>query len=107
MTTIIACLVALVSTTAFVTLWFWVVRRELYAKQKAVDAARCQLTASRQQMIRLRDGPEAAQAKEILERSQSIYRQAVTLYHKTLRKPWNAVPAFFLGFRPVGEDGEA
>lgn len=106
MTTLIACLIALASTTAFVALWFWVVRRELYAKQKMVDAARRQLTASRQQIIRVRDGPEAAQAKEIQERSQSIYRQAVTLYNKALGKPWNAIPALFFGFRSVREDGE-
>ena len=45
MTTIIAYTVALVSTSAFIALWFWVARRELYAKQKTVDAAKCQLTA--------------------------------------------------------------
>lgn len=106
MTTIIACLVALVSTSAFVALWFWVVRREMDAKQKTVDAAKSQLTASRQQVVRVRDGPDEKKAREIMERSQSIYAQAVVLYNETLRKPWNAIPAFFLGFRSSGEDGE-
>ena len=106
MTSGVAYFLAIVSTAAFVALWFWVARRELYARQKTVEAARRQLTASRQQVIRARDGPGAAQAKEIRERSQSIYRQAAALYNKTLRKPWNAVPAFFFGFRPAGADGE-
>ena len=106
MTTTIACLIAIATTTAFIALWFWVVRRELYEKRKMVDAASCQLIASREEYTRARDGPIGERAQEILKRSQSIYRQAVEIYNKTLRKPWNAVPAFFLGYRQKNDGNE-
>lgn len=104
MITMIACLIALVSTSAFLALWFWVVRRELYGKQKTVDAAKCQLTASRQQYVRVGDDPKVEQVHKILERSQSVYRQSVRLYNEALHKPWNTAPAFFLGFRQKSEE---
>lgn len=104
LTTMIACLIALLSTVAFVVQWFWVARRELYAKQKTVDAAKRQLTASSQQLIRVRGGLGEEQAREILERSRSVYRQSVMLYNKTLCKPWNIVPALLLGYRKRNED---
>ena len=106
MITIITGFIALVSTSAFIALWFWVARRELSEKQKTVDAAKQQFTASRQQIIRVRDGPEETKAREIMERSQSILRQAVERYNDTLQRPWNAVPALFWGFRRIPKNGE-
>lgn len=99
MTTVIASFIAIVSTTALIAQWFWLVWRELNTKQKAVDAAKWQLSASRQEYLRLRDGPEEEQARGVLERSQSIYRQSVRLYNETLQKPLCMIPSFFLGFR--------
>ena len=104
MATAIACFIALFSTSALIALWFWVVRRELYARQKTVDAAKRQLAASRQQYARVRDGPGEKQAREILERCQSVYRQAVNIYNEALCKPWNAIPALFLGYRRKNTD---
>lgn len=106
MQTAIPYLIAIISTTAFIVLWFWVVRRELYAKQKMVEAAKCQLTASEEQCVRVRDGPEGEEAQKIRKRSQSVYRQAVGIYNKTLHKPWNAIPAFFLGYRKKDDGNE-
>lgn len=97
--TAIVSLLAFLSTTAFLTLWFWVVRRELLGKQKAVDAAKTQLIASRRHDLRARDGPEERTARQILERSQSVYDQTVGLYNETLKKPWNGIPGFLMGFR--------
>ncbi len=91
-------LIAVVNAAAFVTLWFWVVRRELYEKQKAVKAARCQLAAARQAYLRARDGPEEQDAGEIFIRSQSVYRQAAAFYNRARSRPWNIVPALVLGF---------
>lgn len=106
MQTAIPYLIAIFSTTAFIVLWFWVVRKELYEKKKMVEAAKCQLTASEEQCVRVRDDPKRNEAQEILKRSQSIYRQAVDIYNKTLHKPWNAVPAFFLGYRRKDDGNE-
>ena len=101
--TAIASLLAIFSTSAFLALWFWVVQRELLGKQKAVDAAKAQLAASRQHYMRVRDGPGEEAARQILERSQSIYGQTVRLYNETLKKPWNRIPGVLLGFRGKNE----
>ena len=49
------------------------------------------------------DDPDAA---AILERSESIYRQAVEHYNQTLRKPWVCLPAALMGFRMIENGGE-
>lgn len=104
MNTWIAYTIAIVSTAAFIALWFGVVKKELHAKENMVAAARHQLIASREVYERERDGPNAEMAKGVLERSQSIYRQAVNIYNETLRKPYNAVPALFFGLRRKNAD---
>ncbi|MEG2660965.1 MAG: hypothetical protein RR978_09670 [Oscillospiraceae bacterium] len=106
MATLVACLVAGVSTAAFIALWFWVVRRELCAKQKPVKAARCQFIASKQAYLRARDGPKEKQAKEIMERSERIYRQSAEFYNALVRKPWNVIPALFLGYQQEKENNQ-
>ena len=40
-----------------------------------------------------------SEAKEVLGRSEKIYRQAVDLYDGTLKKPWILLPALLMGFR--------
>ena len=42
----------------------------------------------------------------VLERSESIYRQAVDHYNQTLRKPWVYPPAALMGFRIIQNGGE-
>ncbi|MGB4984831.1 MAG: hypothetical protein WBO70_03540, partial [Erysipelotrichaceae bacterium] len=91
MYTWVAYTIAIVSAVAFIVLWFWVVRRELYTKKNMVEAAQLQLIASHKVYERDREGPNCATAKEILKRSKSIYRQAVNIYNKTLSKPYNAI----------------
>ena len=86
----VAWLIAAVSTTAFLVLWFWEVRRVLRS------------AACRRQAAGVRYDPELAQ---ILARSESIYRQAVAHYNDTLCKPWCRLPGHLLGFdRDTGED---
>ncbi|MEG1779261.1 MAG: hypothetical protein RR263_04105, partial [Oscillospiraceae bacterium] len=99
MTTFFACLIAGISTAAFVALWFWVVRRELYAKQKPLAAARCQLVASKKCYMRARgSGEEEDIAREIMKRSEQVYTRSVQIYNDALHKPLNVIPAGFLGF---------
>ncbi len=106
MTAIIASSIAFSSTAAFIALWFWVVRKELKAKQNMVEGAQVQLAASRMHCLKARDAPEAQKALEILDRSHDIYRQSLELYHMTLRKPWNLVPGFLMGFRRVTDNSK-
>lgn len=98
MPTAIVSLIAILSTCAFLALWFWVVWRELLGKRRAVESAKAQLTASRQQYLRARDGPGEEAARQILERSQSVCGQTVRLYNETLKKPWNRIPGALMGF---------
>lgn len=97
----IAWLIAAVSTTAFVTLWFWDVRRVLRGRRSMVESAAAQLAACRRQAAGIRYDPQLA---EVLERSESIYHQAVVHYNDTLRLPWVYFPGRLLGFeRETGE----
>ena len=45
--------------------------------------------------------PEAA---AVLQRSESILRQAVDLYNKALRTPWRFLPGIIMGFRFYQEE---
>lgn len=103
MTAIISYLIAGVSTTAFLTLWFWVVRRELLTKQNMVQNAADQLLACRKNYLLSRDGVGEMDAETILIRSRDIYIQSITLYNQTLRKPWNGIPGYIMGFRIISE----
>ncbi|MEL1135685.1 hypothetical protein AAC978_10925 [Desulfitobacterium sp. THU1] len=103
MTTIIIYLVAGISTTAFVILWFWVARQELLAKQSTVQSAGSQLIVCHKKYLQSEDGLEEINAKNILLRSQDIYIQSVKLYNQTLKKPWNRIPGIFMGFCMLDE----
>ena len=48
----VAWLIAAVSTTAFLVLWFWEVRRVLRSRRSVVESAAAQLAACRRQIGR-------------------------------------------------------
>ena len=98
----IIALVAVVSTAAFLFLWFRDVRRIMRERKSTVDSARAQLDIFRGKAHRGRGDPDAA----VLARSESIYRQAVDHYNQTLRKPWVYPPAALMGFRIIQNGGE-
>ena len=89
-------LIAVVSTTAFVLLWFWEVRRILQEQKHIVDSARQQLSVFSKKSLCDRNDPEI---RAILERSRNIYCQSVAHYNATLRKPWVYLPAKVMGFQ--------
>ncbi len=96
-------LIAAVSTTAFLALWFWEVRRILLSRRSVVESAAAQLSAYRRQAVGVRYDPALA---NVLTRSESIYRQAVSHYNDTLCKPWIYLPGRLLGFeRDTGDEG--
>ena len=94
-------LVAVVSTAAFLFLWFHDVRRIMRERKSTVDSAKAQLDVFREKAHKARDDPDAA----VLQRSESIYRQAVEHYNQTLRKPWVCLPAALMGFRMIQNGG--
>ena len=95
-------LVAVVSTAAFLFLWFRDVRRIMRERKSTVDSAKAQFNVFREKAHKARDDPDAA----VLARSESIYRQAVDHYNQTLRKPWVYPPAALMGFRIIQNGGE-
>lgn len=99
----IIALIAVVSTAAFLWLWFRDVRRIMRERKSTVDSARAQLNVFRDKAHKARDDPDTA---AILTRSESIYRQAVDNYNRTLRKPWVYLPATLMGFRMIQNGGE-
>lgn len=99
----IIALVAVVSTAAFLFLWFRDVRRIMRERKSTVESARAQLDIFRDKAHKARDDPDAA---AVLQRSESIYRQAVEQYNRTLRKPWVYPPAALMGFRMIENGGE-
>lgn len=101
MATFILCVTAIITTTSFLILWFWVVYQELRAKMNIVNSAENQLAACRKNHMHTKGGSEEQDAKSILSRSLDIHRQSVILYNKTLLKPWNLIPGLLMGFRKI------
>ncbi|NLO38260.1 MAG: hypothetical protein GX115_02125 [Ruminiclostridium sp.] len=97
-------MIAVISTTAFLTLWFWIVNRELRSKADTVNSAVSQLTACRENQIWMTESSDEQAGKYILSRSLDIYHQSVMLYNQTLLKPWNRFPAFLMGFRQMKDE---
>lgn len=54
----VAWLIAAVSTTAFLVLWFWEVRRVLRSRRSVVESAAAQLVACRRQAAGVRYDPD-------------------------------------------------
>ncbi len=103
MTIIISYLIAAASTTAFLALWFWVVRRELLRKLNMIQSAASQLLACHKNYLQSRDEVGEIDAENIMLRSRDIYVQSVKLYNQTLRKPWYYIPGWLMGFRIMSE----
>lgn len=91
-------LFAFASTGGCIFLWFRDVRRIMRERKSTVESAGGQLVACREKALRARGDPEAA---AVLEWSENIYRQAVDIYNRTLRKPWNYLPAHLMGFHQI------
>lgn len=96
--------IAVCSTLLLLYLWFRDVKRIMSERKLTVDSARQQLTLRREMALRSRGDPDAA---AVAERSESILRQAVEIYNRTLRKPWYALPAFLMGFHYLSQFTQA
>lgn len=96
MATWLAWLIAGVSTIMCLFLWFREVRRIMRERMNTVESAAAQLDACQKRVMQTAREPNAV---AVLTRSEDIYRQAVDLYHRQLRKPWVWLPATLMGFR--------
>lgn len=91
-------LIAVISTAICLYLWFRDVRRIMTEQKSTMESAEAQLHIFREKARKARDDPDAA---AVLERSESIYQQAVENYNRTLHKPWVYPPAALMGFRTI------
>ncbi|MEG2120405.1 MAG: hypothetical protein RSB55_06100 [Oscillospiraceae bacterium] len=90
--------IAVISTAAFLGLWFSAVHGELARGRNMVESAKLQVLACRKKCTQTMGNEDA---KAVLLRSEDIYRQSVVLYHKSLKKPWNYIPGKLMGFRQI------
>lgn len=91
-------LIAVVSVALCLFLWFRDVLRVMRERKSTVESAAGNLAAYREKMCRTRGDPDAA---AILARSEDIYRQAVDIYNRTLRKAWICLPARLMGYHRI------
>lgn len=99
-----AWLIAIISTAVCLLFWFRDVRRIMRERKSTVEFAAAQLVSC-QEMVN--QATSASDAIAVLERSEDIYRQAVDIYNRTMRKPWIHLPAYLMGFRPIPQKGAA
>lgn len=81
--------------------WFRRAHRILCARRSMLESAKTQLAACRERAVGVRYDPGLA---EVLQRSESIYRQALDLYNAALHKPWVYLPGRLMGFAPETEE---
>ncbi len=102
MTAWLGWLAAIGSTIICLTLWFRNVRYIMREHKSTVESAARQLVSCRKKAA---EAGEDLHAQAVLKRSESIYRQALALYHSFLRKPWIWLPAIVMGFRFILPEG--
>jgi len=88
-------LLAFAAVTGCLALWFKDVKRIMQGISSTVESAAGQLSSSRRRVQTAGRDPEA---DAVLARSENIYRQAVDIYNRTIRKPWILLPALLMGF---------
>lgn len=98
MTEKIAWLLVFISFAALVSLWFYIVKKELSKKLSAVETAAEQFNAAKIKLKKANDNLTSCPAQEIFIRSRNIYQQTISLYNRSLNKPLYKIPAFFLRF---------
>jgi len=91
-------LIAAISTTLCLFLWFREVRRIMQERKSIVESADRQLAICRERALKVRGDPET---EAVLERSERIYRQSVDLYNRTLRQPFIYVPAVLMRYKLI------
>ncbi|MEG1780965.1 MAG: hypothetical protein RR242_06635 [Clostridium sp.] len=104
MLTMITCFATLISTTAFLLLWFRMVYREMIAKKIMVQSAKLQLDACHKKYKQAKGYSDRQSAKTVLNRSKDIYLQATGLYNTEFKKMKNHIPGLLMGFRQLKEE---
>lgn len=105
MPTYIACFIAGICITGFVTNWFTTAYKELSVKRNSLTDLGDQLRLHKRLSSKAGNGPDALSAAKMLETSRMLCREAAKSYNRVLRKPVNRLPALLMGFRAADETG--
>lgn len=103
MPTLIACFIAGICATGFVSIWFTTAFKELSAKQNSLAALEEQLRLHERLFSQARDGPDAQSAAKMLVTSRMLCQEAAKGYNRILHKPMNRFPALLMGFRAADD----
>lgn len=103
-TTMLGWFVAGIGIAAFITLWFAVSYKELSVKKKSLDTISEQVQMHRRLHMQERGGENDAAAQKILENKLMVYREVEKSYNALIRRPLNRIPAYIMGFHPVGKE---
>lgn len=95
--------IAVIAVLAFIVLWCYTVRRELYELKQSVDNSAAQVALNRNMMTSANYDVELQQADKMLHLSLVIYSETAKKYNSMMHKPFYRPPALLLGFKTVSE----
>lgn len=98
--------IAGICLAAFIVLWFAVSFGQLSEKRRSLAAISEQVQMHRILHMQERGGENDAAALNILENKLMVYREVEKNYNELLKRPMNRIPAYILGFHPVGKEHE-
>ncbi len=98
---LLLCIIAGIIAAVLIFLWFRRVYQSLSKKRQSVECARRQLASNRKKHMRIKDGYNSERGQELITKSVDIYRQNVSSYNLTLKKPLNIIPGYLMGFRKL------
>lgn len=96
---IIAYVIAGISVTGLIALWFAVAFNRLVDKHQEVMAAKEQIKVHYEAYRKERGGQKEEIAKRMLDTSRLIYQESVNEYNRFYSNPMYHFPGFLLGFR--------
>lgn len=97
----IVSMIAIISSIGFLTLWFFIVKKEMkFYKNKVMSADFC-LKGHQERFMKSRDGPKEEDMKNVLKMGIDLYAQVAKDYNVIRKKPQNIVPAILMGFREI------
>lgn len=104
MTATIACVIAGICATAFITLWFVVTYHKLANQYKEISAAQEQRRLHYDIYRQKRGSTSEQTAKGMLDIDHKIYRDSIYAYNRLYTNPFYRIPGFIMGFRYVKEE---
>ena len=96
------CAILFILCTVCAAAWLIVFQHKMDYRWMEVELAEKQLLQYTLLRQRAWDEQERALAQEQVEISREIYQNVVAEYNLSLAKPLHRIPAWILGYRPIG-----